>query len=94
VENDDPVKSDIEGKKKEEAVQRIKNRMLRIREEGVAGELERVPERKIPSLDALDPEESRRNEIGSQVSFGEKVSAVKQIVKEEERRKEKEQNSR
>jgi len=68
--------------------------MLRIREEGMAGELKRIPERKIPSPDALDAEESRGDAIRSKVSFSEEVPRLEEVVEEEEGRKEKGQNSK
>jgi hypothetical protein len=94
MENDDYIKGDIKGKEKEDSVQGVKNSMLRISKEWVAGELERIPEGEISSLDTLDPEESRGNEIRPEVSFSKEVSSAEQVVEEEERRKEKGQNSK
>jgi len=63
--------------------------MLRVGEEGVTRELIRVPKRKITILNAFGPEESRRDEIGTEVSFREEVSSIKQVIEKEEGAKKK-----
>ena len=63
--------------------------MLRVGEERVTGELIRVPKRNITILNAFDPEESRGDEIGTEVSFGEEVSPIKQVIEKEEGAKKK-----
>jgi len=52
-----------------------------------------IPQRKIPVLDAFDPEESRGDEIGAEVSFREEVSSIKQVIEKEEGTKKKGQTS-
>jgi hypothetical protein len=63
--------------------------MLRVGEERVTGELIRVPKRNITILNTLDPEESRGDEIGTEVSFREEVSPIKQVIEKEEGAKKK-----
>jgi hypothetical protein len=63
--------------------------MLRIGEENVTRELIWVPKRKITILNAFDPEESWRYEIGTEVSFREEVSSIKQVIEKEEGTKKK-----
>jgi len=63
--------------------------MLRVGEERVTGELIRVPKRKITILNAFNPEESRGDEIGTEVSFCEEVSSIKQVIEKEEGTKQK-----
>jgi len=48
-----------------------------------------IPQREIPILNAFDPEESRRDEIGTEVSFREEVSPTKQVIEKEEGAKKK-----
>ena len=57
--------------------------MLRVGEKRVARELIRVPKRQITILNAFDPEESRRDEIGTEVSFREEVSSIEQVIEKE-----------
>jgi hypothetical protein len=64
MENDDDIESDIERKKKKQAVQRIKHGMLGVCQKRMTCELEGIPQRKITMLYTFDPEESRWDEIG------------------------------
>ena len=63
--------------------------MLRIGEERVARELIWVPKRKITILNAFDPEKSRGDKIGTEVSFREEVSPIKQVIEKKEGAKKK-----
>jgi hypothetical protein len=89
MEDDNGIEGHVERKKKEQTVQWIDNGMLRVGEERVTGELIRVPKRNITILNAFYPEESRGDEIGTEVSFREEVSPIKQVIEKEEGAKKK-----
>jgi len=89
MEDDDGIEGDVKRKQKEETVQRIGDGMLGVGKKRVTRELVRVPERKITILNAFNPEESRRDEIGTEVPFREEVSSRKQVIEKEEGAKKK-----
>jgi len=66
---------------------------LGIGEERVAGELVGIPQREIPIFYAFHPEESGGDKIGGKVPFGKEPSAGEDIIKKEDRGKEKGQTS-
>jgi len=57
--------------------------MLGISKKRLAGELVWIPQGEDSMFDAIDPEESRRDKIKTQVPFGKEVSPVKEVVKKE-----------
>ena len=48
-----------------------------------------IPQREISILEAFHPEESWGDEIGTEVSFREEVSSIKQVIEKEEGAKKK-----
>jgi len=89
MEDDNGIEGHVKRKKKEQTVQRVEDGMLGIGKEWMAWKLIGIPQRKIPVLDAFDPEESRGDKIGTEVSFCEEVSSIKQVIEKEEGAKKK-----
>jgi hypothetical protein len=93
VKDDDGIEGHIEWKEKKKGIQRVKDAMLGIGEEGVACELIGIPQRKMTMLYALYPEESRGYEIGTQIPLEENISPGKEVIKKDDGGKEKGQTS-
>ena len=89
MEEDDGIERYIKGKEKEEAIEWIREAMLWIGKEGIAGKLVGIPQGEIAPFDAFHPEESWRDEVGTQIPFGEEVSSAEKVIKKEKGGKEK-----
>ncbi len=84
MEDDNGIERNIEGEKKKQTIQRIKNSMLWVRDERMARELKGIPQREIALFYAFHPEESWGNKIRTQVPFAEEVLSLKKVVKKED----------
>ena len=93
MENDDGIKGYIKWENEEKCIKGIKHAILRVGKERLAGELIGIPQRETSMLNAFDPEESRGDEIRTQIPFCEQKPFLKEIIKEEQRQKEKGQTS-
>jgi len=74
MENNNGIEGYIKRKNEENEVQWIEHAMLGVCKERLAAELIGIPERETAMFDALNPEESRGDEIRTQVPFYKKES--------------------